>query len=120
MVFDPCSLKAVLSRSTVCSDGASRGIKSTDCWRTTVSSCGNSSAKTIAAPIHTPMVKALCRTVNRPNAASRALYSRLRAGSAGVSRRAARAGVTEEPAVRSVTKPPKRSTILLVSLRYIM
>ena len=29
MVFDPCSLKAVLSRSTVCSDGASRGIKST-------------------------------------------------------------------------------------------
>ncbi|SKT79832.1 Uncharacterised protein [Mycobacteroides abscessus subsp. abscessus] len=119
-VFEPCSPNAALIRSTVCSDGASRGIKSTDCWRTTVSNWGNSTAKTIAAPSQVPIVNALCRTVNRPNAASRALYSRLCARSTEeLSRRAV--GVAgarvEEPVVRSVTEPPQ-STILSVSLRF--
>ena len=68
-------------RSTVCREGASRGMRSTDCWRTTVSNCGNSNANTTAVPSQAPMTSALWRRVNRPRAASRALYSRLSAGS---------------------------------------
>ena len=81
MVFEPSSPNAALMRSTVCKDGASRGMRSTDCWRTTVSSCGNSSARTTAAPSHTPMTSALCRRVNRARVANRSLYSRVSAGS---------------------------------------
>ena len=40
---------------------ASREMRSTDCWRTTVSSWGTESARTTVAPSHTPDIRALCR-----------------------------------------------------------
>ena len=82
-------------------------MRSTDCWRTTVSSWGNSSARTTAAPSHTPMTRALCRRVNRASAANRSLYSRVSAGSGDpLARRSRRVAWLGESAVPSVTGPP--------------
>lgn len=75
VVLEPCSPKASLIRSTVWNDATSRGIRSTDCCRTTVSSCGNSNANTAAYPTHAPITSALCRTVKAAMAPRRWLYS---------------------------------------------